>query len=205
MRRTVIAGLAVAAFALGLGGGYLWRQETKPALQLQRATILPDESRQLPPFELQDQDRRLFSREQLEGYWTLLFFGYTHCPDVCPLTLAEAKGFYDRLGSTPYGADTRVVFVSVDPKRDTPVQLKRYVRYFHPAFLGVTGSREQLDRLTGALGIFYAYRGDGDDYLVDHSTAMALIDPKGSLRAMFSAPHAADVLASDYLTIRGAA
>ena len=205
MRQALIAGLAVIAFALGLGGSYLWWQQVRPMPQLQRATVLPDGPRQLPVFQLQDQDGHVFSRAQLKGHWTLLFFGYTNCPDVCPLTLAEAKGFYNRVVDTPYGADTRVVFVSVDPKRDTPAQLKRYVKYFHPAFVGITGSREQLDRLTRALGIFYAYRGEGDDYLVDHSAAMALLDANGDLRALFSAPHAADILAVDYLAIREAA
>lgn len=205
MRRVLIAAVAVIAFALGLGGGYLWQQQVKPATQLQRASMLPDGPRQLPPFQLQDQDGRPFSHAQLKGHWTLLFFGYTNCPDICPLTLAEAKGFYDRVAGTPYGADTRVVFVSVDPKRDTLDRLKRYVKYFHPAFVGITGAREQLDQLTRAIGIFYAYRGEGDDYLVDHSAAIALLDPSGDLRALFSAPHTADVLAGDYLAIREAA
>lgn len=205
MRRVLIAAVAIMAFALGLGGGYLWHHQAKPAPQLQRATVLPDGPRQLPPFQLQDQDGRPFSHAQLKGHWTLLFFGYTHCPDICPLTLAEAKGFSDRTASTPYGGDTRVVFVSVDPKRDTPDRLKRYVKYFHPAFVGVTGAREQLDLLTRAVGIFYAYRGEGDDYSVDHSSAIVLLDANGDLRALFSAPHTADVLAGDYLAIREAA
>lgn len=204
MQRALIAGVAVIAFTLGLGASYLWWQQISPAPQLQRATLWPDGPRQLPPFELQDQDGHLFSHAQLKGRWTLLFFGYTNCPDVCPLTLAEAKGFYNRLADTPYGADTRVVFVSVDPKRDTPATLKRYVKYFDPAFVGITGAREQLDQLTRGLGIFYAYRAEGDDYLVDHSAAMALLDPNGDLRALFSAPHTADGLAGDYLAIREA-
>ena len=202
MQRALIAGLAVIAFTLGLGGSYLWWQVIRPAPQLQRATLLPDGPRQLPPFQLQDQDGHPFSRAQLKGHWTLLFFGYTNCPDVCPLTLAEVKGFYSRLAGTSYKADTRVVFVSVDPKRDTPDKLKRYVKYFHPAFVGVTGSREQLDQLTRELGIFYAYRGEGDDYSVDHSATIALLDPNGDFRALFSAPHTADGLTSDYLAIR---
>ncbi len=197
--------LALAAFALGVGGGYLWQQRSTPALQLQRATLVAGGSHELPDFQLQDQDNRAFARERLKGRWSLLFFGYTHCPDICPLTLVEAKGLENRLQGTPYQADTQVVFVSVDPKRDTPAVLKRYVSYFHPAFIGVTGSRPQLDQLTRALGIYYQYRGEGDDYLVDHSAAMVLIGPQGKLRAIFSAPHSAEVLASDYLVIRRAA
>ena len=98
-----------------------------------------------------------------------------------------------------------MVFVSVDRQRDTPAVLKRYVQYFHPNFVGVTGTQEQLERLTRALGIAYAYRGEGDDYLVDHSTSMLLVDPMARLYASFSAPHQADVIVQDYKAIRDAA
>lgn len=205
MRRLFIAALALAALILGVAGGYLWERQGTPALQLQRATVVAGRSQPLPDFQLQDQDNRAFSLERFKGRWSLLFFGYTHCPDICPLTLAEAKGFYNRLQGTPYQTDTQVVFVSVDPKRDTPAVLKRYVSYFHPAFIGVTGNREQLDLLTHPLGIYYALHGDGGEYAVDHSAAMVLIGPQGRLRAVFSAPHSAEVLASDYLAIRRAA
>lgn len=205
MRRVFIAPLALAALALGLAGGYWWQQRAAPAPQLQRATLVTGDSQPLQDFRLQDQDNNAFTRERLKGRWSLLFFGYTHCPDICPLTLAEAKGLYSSLKGTPYQADTQVVFVSVDPKRDTPEVLKRYVGYFNPAFVGVTGPRAQLDRLARPLGIYYAYQGNGDDYAVDHSAVMVLIGPQAKLRAIFPPPHAAAVLSSDYLAIRRAA
>ena len=205
MRRVFIVPLALAALALGLAGGYWWQQRATPVLKLQRATLVTGSSQPLQDFRLQDQDRHAFTRERFKGRWSLLFFGYTHCPDVCPLTLAEAKGFYSRLKSTPYQADTQVVFVSVDPTRDTPEVLKRYVSHFDPAFIGVTGPRAQLDQLTRPLGIYYAYQGDGDNYAVDHSAVMVLIGPHEKLRATFSPPHAAAVLSSDYIAIRRAA
>ncbi len=180
----------------------MWRQYSKPPLQLQQATILADSGRPMPDFELQDYDNRSFTRAQLKDHWTLLFFGYTSCPDVCPLTLTVLKDVYRRLEETTYAADTQVVFVSVDPKRDSLVTLKRYVQYFHPTFKGVTGSEGQLQRLTKPLGIFYQYQGEGEDYVVHHSSAMLLVDPAGNLRALFSAPHDANVLSKDYVAIR---
>jgi protein SCO1/2 len=205
MRRVLVVLLVLAASALGVAGGYLWQQRGIPAPQLQRATMVTNDSQPLQDFQLRDQDNQAFTRERFNGRWSLVFFGYTHCPDICPLTLAEAKGFYDHLSGTPYQADTQVVFVSVDPKRDTLEVLKRYVGYFDPAFIGVTGARAQLDLLTHPLGIYYAYKGDGDDYAVDHSAVMVLVGPQVKLRAVFSPPHTAGVLASDYLAIRRAA
>lgn len=202
MRRVLIVLLVLAASALGVAGGYLWQQRGVPAVQLQRATVLTGDAKPLQDFQLRDQDNQTFTRERFNGRWSVVFFGYTHCPDICPLTLAEAKGFYNALQGTPYQAETQVVFVSVDPKRDTAEVLKRYVSYFDPAFIGVTGARAQLDLLTRPLGIYYAYQGDGDEYVVDHSAVMVLIGPQARLRAIFSPPHAAAVLASDYLAIR---
>ncbi|MFQ6022131.1 MAG: SCO family protein [Acidiferrobacterales bacterium] len=202
MRFAFFAAITILGFAAGLGGGYLWQQYANPDVQLQRATQLGDAAQPLPDFQLQDQDRRPFTQAQFRGRWTLVFFGYTHCPDICPLTLTEVKGLYKRLAETPYQKDTQIVFVSVDPKRDTPEFLKRYVQHFHSSFMGVTGSQEQLNRLTRALGIVYRYRGEGDDYLVDHSSSMLLVDPEVRLYATFSAPHEAKVLAHDYIAIR---
>lgn len=205
MRRVLIVSLVLAASALGVAGGYLWQQRGIPAPQLQRATMVTDSSQPLRDFQLRDQDNQPFTRERFKGRWSLVFFGYTHCPDICPLTLAEAKGFYNALVGTPYQADTQVVFVSIDPKRDTLAVLKRYVSYFDPVFIGVTGTQAQLDLLTRPLGIYYAYQGDGDDYAVDHSAVMVLVGPQAKLRAVFSPPHTAGVLKSDYLAIRQAA
>ncbi len=203
MRRALFITAASGAFALGLGTSYLWQQGSQ-APALERATLLEASAKALPSFSLIDQEGAPFSNDRLKRRWTLMFFGYTHCPDICPLTLNELKGMYVRLAGTPYPQDTQVVFVSVDPQRDSPQQLKRYVQYFDAHFLGVTGSEPELLKLTRALGIYYAANGSGKDYLVDHSAAIVLIDDRGQNRALFSAPHEAAVLARDYLSIRGA-
>lgn len=203
MRRALFIVVASGAFALGLGAGYLWQQGSQ-APALERATLLDTSARALPSFSLVDQEGAPFGNDRLQRRWTLMFFGYTHCPDICPLTLNELKGMYARLAGTPYPQDTQVVFVSVDPKRDTPEQLKRYVQYFDARFFGVTGSEPELLKLTRSLGIYHAVNGSGQDYLVDHSAAIVLIDDQGRNRALFSAPHEAAVLARDYLSIREA-
>ncbi|MFQ5994949.1 MAG: SCO family protein [Acidiferrobacterales bacterium] len=204
MRLALLAVIGVAAFGLGLGGGYLLQQST-PNVVLQRATLLGDRGTPLPDFKLESAGSRVFTRDQLRGRWTLLFFGYTNCPDICPLTLSEMKDLFQQLKGTPYEQDTQVVFVSVDPKRDTPALLKRYVQHFHKEFVGVTGNAAELKRLAQALGIIYFIHGEGDNYLVDHSAAVLLVDPEGRLYATFSAPHEASVLATDYLALRDAA
>ncbi len=202
MKPTRFVLVALCAFVVGVGGYYVWRQYSKPPPQLQQATVLGESGRPVPSFELQDYDNRPFTSAQLKDRWTLLFFGYTSCPDVCPLTLTVLKEVYRWLEGTPYAADTQVVFVSVDPKRDSQTTLKRYVQHFHPSFKAITGTDRQLQQLTKPLGIFYRYQGEGEDYLVDHSSAMLLIDPSGSLYALFSAPHDATLLSKNYIAIR---
>ena len=153
-------------------------------------------------FNLTDDTGQAVNASDYRGKIVLLYFGYTHCPDVCPTTLGTLSLALHQLGAD---ADkVRVLFVSVDPKRDTPELLKRYVSHFDPAFIGVTGPRAQLDLLTRPLGIYYAYQDDGDNYAVDHSAVMVLIGPHEKLRATFSPPHAAAVLSSDYIAMRRA-
>jgi protein SCO1/2 len=170
------------------------------------ATVLPA-PKPLPPFSLVDQDHRPFGPERLRGKWSFLFFGYTHCPDVCPLTLATLRTVHERLTAEPGERggvqNTQFVFVSVDPERDTPEQLKSYVSYFNKSFLGVTGDQVQLQTLTRHLGILYMrVAGREDHYTVDHSAAILLIDPEARLAALFSAPHDAEKIASAFLKVR---
>jgi protein SCO1/2 len=131
-----------------------------------------------------------------------MFFGYTHCPDVCPSTLYDLKLVHEKLEQlTGDGAPGhQVLFVSVDPERDTPEQLGQYVNYFHPDFIGVTGPQEQLAPLTMQLGIAYRiedHEADSPQYNVDHSVSVLLTDPQGRLHGVFPAPHDADKMAGE--------
>lgn len=167
--------------------------------------LLLSEARPLTPFTLQDQDGNPFTLERLRGGWSLLFFGYTHCPDICPTTLGMLRGVAKKLETQPeVRADTRVFFVSVDPKRDTLPHLKEYIAYFDPDFAAVTGEREEIDKLSRQLGAMYMFDGDttGNDYIANHSATVALVDPQGRWVARFNPPHTMTKFSSDYLQLR---
>lgn len=176
-----------------------------PAIQLENATALFGQTRPLSPFTLMDQDGQPFGNERLQGQWSFLFFGYTHCPDVCPTTLTslnEAMGLIAASGNTK---DTQVIFISVDPDRDDIDQLKDYVKYFNPNFLGLTGTPAAIDALTSALGILHIKAPNPNDpknYLVDHTATVLLVNPKGELLALFGAPHHADKISADFNSLR---
>lgn len=164
------------------------------------------EPRPLPAFMLVAHDGTPFDVARLRGRWSVLFFGFTNCADVCPTTLAELASVHRRLRDLPAAQLPSVVMVSVDPKRDTPEKLARYVPYFDPAFLGVTGAPEALDRLTRALGVAVRIGPEVDGaYTVDHTAALFLVDPQARVVAVFPAPHAAETIAADYRTIVAAA
>jgi len=185
----------LAAFALiaaaWLGYGLL----PNPMAEIRRATLLP-QSLPLPSFALTDHRGESLTSASLKGTYTLLFFGFTNCPDVCPLTLGRLAAAHRRLAEAQTDGLPRILFVSVDPGRDSLERLARYVGAFDAPITAATGSDAALAALTGPLGIYY-HRGDGEDYTVEHSTAVLLVNPAGKLMATFPAPHEADALAHD--------
>ena len=192
-----LAVIAFAAFA-GFFAGRWW--PTEPP-SLQASTALFGQERALPEFALVDHTGGAYTRRDMTEDWTLLFFGYTHCPDICPITLATMSASVDAIGALG-GEAPRLVFVSVDPERDEPASLREYVTVFPGGFLGVTGPHEELGKLTRAMGVAYARDGDGPEYLVDHSAALLLVNPKAELQAVFGPPHEPDVIARDLIAIR---
>ena len=136
---------------------------------------------------LKQDDGTDFTSEDLEKHWTLMFFGYTHCPDICPVTmstLAQAKQ------KAPQDFP-EVVFVSVDPERDKVEMLGEYVQYFDPSFKGVTGDEELIKALTLQMSAVYMRTPAAEDgsYLVDHSSSIMVLNPEGNLAALISPPH----------------
>lgn len=170
------------------------------------ATVLPN-ARPLIGFNLVDQNKQPFSPKQLKGQWSFLFFGFTNCPDVCPTTLKVMQTVWKTL-PTKVGEEghPKLLFVSVDPDRDKPETLKNYVQFFHSEFGAVTGNLDELDKLTNQIGILYGYdekEGDNDqEYVVNHSAQLILIDPKGRMRAVISPPHIPKTIAANFQTIR---
>jgi protein SCO1/2 len=130
-----------------------------------------------------------------DGQYAVLYFGYTHCPDFCPLTLAEFRLIKRQLGEL---ADrVQFVFVSVDPARDTPELLRQYVRSYDPDFLGMTGDDVTLARITPDFGLFYErHEDEGPNYVVDHSTSSYLIDPQRRLRTIISYSAEPDIISA---------
>ncbi len=166
----------------------------------------PDQ-KSLQPFELVSHRNTPFSLADLEGQWTLLFFGYTYCPDICPITMSlmrEALTNYQTAAPAPL-TDIRVVFISVDGKRDTPEQLANYIRFYNEKWLAASGSRGQVDSLTGQLGVPYSIEEHDPgamNYLVSHPGTLFLISPDTQLAALFQPPLDPRQLADDLLSVR---
>jgi len=129
-------------------------------------------------FSLIDQDGERRSDEDFRGRHMLVFFGFTYCPDICPTTLSILSAALNDIG--PLADDIVPIFISVDPARDTPEILKPYLSAFGPEFVGLTGTKEEVDVAVGAYRAFYRIPdSEGDDYLVDHSTIIYLMDAEG--------------------------
>ena len=174
--------------------------------QLERSLVLPEDFKTVPEFSLVNVDSEPLDKSLFTNQWSVVFFGFTHCPDVCPITLTVMQDVVEQLKEFNV-SQPQTVFVTVDPKRDTPEVMKNYVGYFNSDFIGVTGELNDVHQLTRALGIVSAFTVRKDDptqYDVDHTASMLLIDPKGRVRAKLTAPHEADTIVADYVTLLNA-
>lgn len=159
---------------------------SKEDLRLNRAIVF-DTPREIKPFSLITHKQTEFSENDLQGHWSLIYFGFTHCPDICPTTLAKLAQVVKQLDKD-LAAKTKVVLVSVDPARDTPEQLAEYVTFFHPGFIGVTGEFRQILNLTGSLNVAFNKVMQGDDYTIDHTSHLVLVNPNGHYHGFFKPP-----------------
>ncbi|WP_439868617.1 SCO family protein [Pseudomonas syringae] len=150
--------------------------------------VLLPKSRQLPALSMTDQNGTAVALDGLKDQWTLMFFGYTFCPDICPTTLAQIKQIRAELPEEAVRR-MRVVLVSVDPNRDTPQQLKQYLGYFDPQYIGLTAPVADIQTLANAVSIpFISADTSKPNYFVDHSGNLALIGPDGTQRGFIRAP-----------------
>lgn len=202
MNRALVAAIVAAGLLAGVGAALLSKRERTAPPGLERATLFA-EPRALPAFSLVDASGRAFGRERLAGRWSFLFFGFVNCPDVCPTTLATLATVKAALADLSDAERPGVAFVSVDPGRDTPEIIGRYVAHFDPAFVGATGTRESIDALAASLGVAVIVGPPAPDgsYAVDHSAAIFLVDPEARIAALFGAPHDAATIARDYRRI----
>jgi protein SCO1/2 len=196
-----IAILAIVAFAAGLLIARSLERPHAAPVHTERATVL-DTPRALPALSLVDQDGRPWGTDRFSGRWTLVFFGYTSCPDICPTTLATLVQVRKALADLPPAEQPRVLLVSVDPERDDPARLAAYVRFFDPSFEGATGDAGSVAAAAAAFGVPYLKVSvPGGGYNMDHGSGLFLVGPDGQLVAYSSAPHDAAVLARDYRSI----
>ncbi len=168
------------------------------------ATVLPEPTL-LPEFSLIDHEGKSRTRDLFHGKWNLLFFGFTHCPDICPTTLATLASVTSGLEQAGFNPVPGIVLVSVDPERDTPQVLASYIGHFGADSVALTGSEADVRRLTEPLYIYFQKvpLADGE-YTVDHSSVVLLVNPDGEFHAMFSGPLSADVLVRELPVIIGA-
>jgi protein SCO1/2 len=168
--------------------------------------VLRPDFRLLQPFKLTDHSNTVFDEKRLQGKWSFVFFGYTSCPDICPATLYVLSSVHgllvDETGKIP--DDMQVVFISVDPARDTTEKLAKYVTYFNKDFIGTTADKTEIDKLARQFGAGYIIEEEtsAGEYNVSHTSAIFLIDPYGRLVASFSQPHQPSTITSLYKKIR---
>ena len=200
----ILRGAAVLAAVLALASGY-WVSDYllgKPhELSGLHATVF-SQPRDVQPFTLVDQTGKNFDNRSLQGRWTFIFFGYTHCPDVCPTTLSVLNSVARKLEDRK--DQVQFVFISIDPERDTPEKLGQFVSYFNGKFIGATGGDDAINTLTRQLGVIYARIADTSgtaNYLMDHSASILLFDPAGRFHAVYTPPLRAADMANDFKVI----
>jgi protein SCO1/2 len=216
------AWVLVAAVAAGLG---LWTAErvfvTKPAITpAGSAPITPvepaapappadlravrpfPEARAIPSFQLATAGGATFGPADVAGHWTLVFLGFTRCPDVCPTTLALLAGAQKQWEALPEATRPRVLFVSVDPERDTPDAMATYARHFHPATQVATAAEPALGEFVQSLGMVYMKSPlPTGDYTMDHSATIVVLDPQGRQAGLIRPPFDPDAIAADLATL----
>ena len=191
--RTVTILVGIIALIIGL---LFYRALQTPELspeQLRRWHAYAfEQPRTLPEFSLIDHRGEPFTAEQFKGQWSLVFFGFTTCPDVCPTTMALLGKVADRFKEQP----VQYLMVTVDPERDTPQRLKDYVNFYNPGFIGVTGEVDIIRALGLTLNIAFAKvplkapdGSDNGDYTMDHGAYIVVINPAGQYHGFLKAPH----------------
>lgn len=208
-RTTLVVLVAALAAALGFWAAQHRLAADRAAAQLQAVRLFP-QPRELPPFSLQQSDGTPLVPGELQGHWTLVFLGFTHCPDVCPTTLAQLAQAQKQWAALPEATRPRVLFVSVDPERDTPDRVGEYAHAFHRDTLAATADLPALEAFARSLSLVFMKvpAPDGapaDQYSVDHSAAMAVLDPQARMAGMIpqsqDAPLDPQAVAADLLAL----
>ena len=172
--------------------------EKKPSLITGKILVRPME---IDNFELIDQNNQAFNKKSLEGGWTVLFFGYTNCPDVCPTTIYKLAEIKNGIKEDLPSANFNTVLVTLDPDRDSAERLDEYIGYFDETMLGVTGTYENIQSFTSSLSVFYQRINKEEGYDFNHTASIFVFDKDGSLFATMSPANTVGELESDFFTI----
>lgn len=199
--------ILVIAVAAGLGllaaQKFFGRQPQGTQWPATQSITLYPQARPLPAFSLRQSDGTQLTSGELNGHWTLVFLGFTHCPDICPTTLAELAQAQKQWTGMPDSIRPRVLFVSVDPERDTPIRIGEYAHAFHADTLAATADIPALEDFAKSLGfVFMKVPGKGfdqnpNDYSMDHSSGIAVIDPQGRVAGLMRPPFDPKAIAAD--------
>lgn len=197
-RRRLIRMLQVlAGVLLGLAAALWWSMSSRPGPEEASAPESHFLSAPLPvpSFTLTSHETRPVSSEDFPGKVLVVFFGYTSCPDVCPLTLTHLTQAFRLMKEE--GERIQVLLVSVDPDRDTPERLRGYLRNFHPSFMGLTGTEEEIRSVADNFGAYFARTGEGESYTVDHTARSYVLDPEGRIALTFPISATPEEMARD--------
>ena len=181
MQSNVIKIIIIISLLIGVGALYLLLSLRTPAKPLAgQVNIYEDNVKIGGDFELIDQNGEIFNSDELKGNLSLIYFGFTRCPDICPTSLNKMTEIVEMLNK--HNIDILPIFITIDSKRDTPIVLKEYLKHFHPKFIGLTGNEQQIKDITNKFKVFYA-RVNNDDadpnYMFDHSSFIYLMDTNG--------------------------
>lgn len=201
IRNTVIVLLLIVMLVMALAAHKILRPQPMSEAELRaHNAFLFERPRRFSDFTLIDHHNETFERQQLTDHWSLVYFGFTHCPDICPMALMDINRTLETLPED-LRKKTRVILVTLDPARDSPEVLQQYVTAFNPEFIGVTGEFLTIRRFANELNVAFAKTPLGEDYTIDHSTHLVLLNPKGDFHAFFRPPFHPETLGVSFKAI----
>ena len=197
--------IILAAFAAGFG---LWaaqnlfnKPQRESATTMQTVRMFP-QIRAIPDFALQSADGKLINKATLSKHWTVVFLGFTHCPDICPTTLADLSKVQKIWETLPSETRPRVLFISVDPERDTPKAIAEYAAFFHKDTLTATAQEPALTEFVQSLALVYAKMPlENGDYTMDHSATIVVLNPQGNEVGIIRPPFMPQKIAADLIAL----
>ena len=210
-RQTLLVVVAAVAAGLGLWAAQVFMSPAPPGTPAAAPAALPavdparlkavrlfPAPRMVPAFSLDQSDGTTLAPDELKGRWTVVFLGFTHCPDVCPTTLTDLSRAQAEWEHLPEGRRPQVLFVSVDPERDTPAKTGEYARYFHAGTLAATAAEPALEDFATSLGMVYMkVPVEGGDYTMDHSSALVVLDAQARQVGLIRPPFVPADIAAD--------